>query len=93
MPSNKKNKNYRDEDIKDQMLFVDDDGNVIDDIDNFLDKPDDELLNSSAEELKQINLINCKAEFLYKSRKYSHIGVASLINSENLNEFIRWIAS
>ncbi len=83
-------KNIDDDYIK-QAEYYDDNGDLIDDLQEWLDKPDEELAAASKQELSQIALLNAKCDFLDKIKTYSHMGIGNLLQIDHLDQFINHI--
>lgn len=84
-------KKVKKEEDKEKEQFVDDSGEVIENINEFLSQLDEELKEKVDAELKDSAMIEAYTKFMSKVRKYQHLGIGSKIRYENLYEFVDWI--
>lgn len=87
----KKNKGRDDEKDIGVPQYVDDNGVVIENILDYLNQHDEELAEKVKEEVKNLDLLSAKSEFMKKLRKYNHLGIGTYAKYENLDEFLNWI--
>lgn len=84
-------KKPRKEEDRNKEQFVDDSGEVIENINEFLNQPDEELMDKVDTELKDSAIIEAYTKFMCKVKKYRYIGIGSKLSYENLYEFVDWI--
>lgn len=91
--SKKKNKTHKHENDETAVIvtFTDDQGLVIDDINDFMNQPDEDLQKLREEELDCIEMMNAKLKFMQKLKKYNHLGIGVYLKLENLDEFTEWV--
>ena len=84
----KKDKNLETEE---RTKVCDDNGIVIDDIQDFLNQPDEELKQNVLYEKRLIELNEAKQSFMYKLHKIDkYTGIGRYLTYDNMDEFLTW---
>ena len=83
-------KHVEDEYLK-QEDHYDDNGELIDDYNEWLNSPDEELAVKVTQEIANLNLISTKLEFLNQIKNYSQCGIGINLKAEHLEQFLTYL--